>query len=103
MKSDIISKREGIYKPRIKHLQQKRFKLKLELIRKKYITSIRQPSKILKVSNLPIQSNITMVQMLFQEFPGFQAVSNPNNGECLISFNSEMDSKRAKVGMDGFK
>jgi len=67
MKSDIISKREGVYVPRTKLIIKRKEKLKIEIKAKKYIPFVKRPSKILKVSNLPLQSNITMVQMLFQK------------------------------------
>lgn len=105
-KSDIIAKRDGTYKPREKRPREKsKSNFEKGSKEKKQMTSItiEKPSKILKVSKLPSQSNTIMVQMLFRKFPGFQAVSSPKNGECLISFKSETDAQRAKIGMNGFK
>lgn len=99
-KSDVIAKKDGTYKPREKKKRRrdKKEKVKSEPAAKKQNTG----ATCLLVSNLPIETNSNMVQMLFRKYPGFMKVTEPQSGQCQVQFNTGPNASRAMTGMQGF-
>ena len=130
-KSDVVAKSDGTYAPRDraeaarKDREKRDAMIKNAAARKGVPTSNQQqapmsggamggaqmgvdaepPHNILFVQNLPPQANTAMIQMLFEQFPGFKEVrmieSRP--GIAFVEFGNEMESSVALTGLQGFK
>jgi len=62
------------------------------------------PNKILFIENLPEQANDMMLQMLFQQFPGFKEVRIvPGKGVAFVEFENEVESGVAMTSLQHFK
>jgi len=63
------------------------------------------PNNKLFVQNLPEQTNAMMLQMLFQQFPGFKEVRMVpgNKGIAFVEFGNELESAVAMNGLQNFK
>jgi len=68
-------------------------------------SGIAPPNKILFCTNLPLETNETMLQMLFNQFPGFKEVRLvPGRSDiAFIEFETEPQSSAAKDALQGFK
>lgn len=63
------------------------------------------PNQILFLTNLPEETNEVMLQMLFNQFPGFKEVRLvPGRHDiAFVEFENELQSATAKNTLDGFK
>lgn len=63
------------------------------------------PNNILFLTNLPMETNETMVQVLFAQFPGFKEVRTvPGRHDiAFVEFENEYQSGTAKDALQGFK
>lgn len=63
------------------------------------------PNNTVFVENLPEQVNEMMLQMLFQQFPGFREVRlvPGRNGIAFVDFENEVQSTVAMNGLQNFK
>lgn len=63
------------------------------------------PNNILFLTNLPPETNETMVQVLFAQFPGFKEVRLvPGRHDiAFVEFETEYQSGAAKDSLQGFK
>jgi len=103
-KSDFISKRDGSYKPRQKRPRKEKKKVRGEPAAKKQMTEAKQQkSNILVVSNLPTDANTTMIAMLFRKYPGYQSVTDPQNGSCMVQFDTVDSAAVSHRAMQGFR
>eukprot|EP00005_Dracoamoeba_jomungandri_P003262 CAMPEP_0174251684 /NCGR_PEP_ID=MMETSP0439-20130205/1424_1 /TAXON_ID=0 /ORGANISM="Stereomyxa ramosa, Strain Chinc5" /LENGTH=251 /DNA_ID=CAMNT_0015332057 /DNA_START=26 /DNA_END=781 /DNA_ORIENTATION=- len=62
------------------------------------------PNKVLFVQNLPEEANDMMLQMLFQQFPGFKEVRMVPGGQgmAFVEFSNEMEASVAMNGLQHF-
>lgn len=104
-KSDIISKKDGSFVARKKRPRKEKRKVEGQPAAKRHMASGQNvgPSNILVVNHLPQDASQTMVQMLFRKYPGYQSVTEPQNGMCHVVFDTEFNASRAMQGMQGFK
>ena len=63
------------------------------------------PNQILFLTNLPEETNETMLSMLFNQFPGFKEVRLvPGRHDiAFVEFENEMQSSAARDALQGFK
>lgn len=63
------------------------------------------PNNILFVQNLPHETTSTMLQMLFQQYPGFREVRmiEAKPGIAFVEFDDEDESSIAMQALQGFK
>jgi len=63
------------------------------------------PNHKLFIQNLPEQTNAMMLQMLFQQFPGFKEVRMVpgNKGIAFVEFGNELEAGVALSGLQNFK
>ncbi|CAG0899149.1 unnamed protein product [Darwinula stevensoni] len=63
------------------------------------------PNQILFLTNLPEETNETMLKMLFNQFPGFKEVRLvPGRHDiAFVEFENELQSSAAKNALQGFK
>ncbi|XP_065901052.1 U1 small nuclear ribonucleoprotein A-like [Dysidea avara] len=63
------------------------------------------PNKILFLTNLPTETNDMMLQMLFQQFPGYREVRLvPGRSDiAFVEFENEGQAGEAKKNLHGFK
>ncbi|KAH9309803.1 hypothetical protein KI387_037714, partial [Taxus chinensis] len=131
-KSDAIAKAEGTFVPREKRKKQEE---KAERKRKEHdtpqagngpatghgATPVSQsqfqqgksssqeapapPNDILFIQNLPYETTTMMLQMLFQQYPGFKEVRmiEAKPGIAFVEYGDEMQSSVAMQALQGFK
>lgn len=118
-KSDTISKRDGTYKPRrkkrkfVKDDKSGKFAMKLKMQktesapRPAYMRPAQQaaPNETLYIQNLPPDCSDSMVKMLFDQYPGFEAVRliDGKPGIGFVDFTSEFEAGRAMQALQGIK
>lgn len=63
------------------------------------------PNNILFIQNLPNETTPMMLQMLFQQYPGFKEVRmvETKPGIAFVEYGDEMQSTVAMHGLQGFK
>ncbi|OEL18400.1 U2 small nuclear ribonucleoprotein B'' [Dichanthelium oligosanthes] len=63
------------------------------------------PNNILFIQNLPDQTNSMMLQILFQQYPGFREVRmiEARPGIAFVEFEDEIQSHVAMLALQGFK
>lgn len=63
------------------------------------------PNKLLFIQGLPLATTSTMLQMLFQQFPGFKEVRmiEARPGIAFVEFDDESQATVAMSGLQGFK
>lgn len=63
------------------------------------------PNKILFVQNLPESTNEMMLNMLFQQYPGFREVTMVESrpGIAFVEFENEQQSSTAMENLQGFQ
>lgn len=63
------------------------------------------PNSLLFVEQLPLETTALMLQMLFQQFPGFKEVRmvDAKPGIAFVEFADEMSATVGLQGLQGFK
>jgi U1 small nuclear ribonucleoprotein A len=89
------------------------FKLLLQLLQIPYPGGVKSmvpeapapPNNILFIQNLPNETTPMMLQMLFQQYPGFKEVRmvEAKPGIAFVEYGDEMQSTGAMHGLQGFK
>lgn len=120
-KSDVIARIEGTYVPKTKKKrpqekkeeeakrQKKEPSKKAEKKKEEEAAPLQPkqqpPNKILFVENLPEACTDMMLQMLFQQFPGFKEVRmvTGKKGIAFVEFESEIEAGVAMRGLQHFK
>jgi len=127
-KSDAVAKADGSFVPRVKKTNQKRKatadpedapapkRVPVEVAEgapgmapvvapRPAVATVEPPNKILFVQNLPPACNEMMLQMLFQQFPGFKEVRMvPGKpGIAFVEFDNLVQSGVALNGLQDFR
>ncbi|KAF8396993.1 hypothetical protein HHK36_018631 [Tetracentron sinense] len=117
-KSDCVSKADGSFVPREKKKKQEERAEKKRRVeeRSKLMPSFRQgkpgaqeaaaaPNNILFIQNLPHKTTSMMLQMLFQQYPGFREVRmiEAKPGITFVEFGDDVQSSIAMQALQGFK
>ncbi|AEE28060.1 RNA-binding (RRM/RBD/RNP motifs) family protein [Arabidopsis thaliana] len=126
-KSDYVTKAEGSFVPKEKKMKQEE---KVE--RKRHAEETQQPSmpngattqngmpvppfqpsgqdtmppnNILFIHNLPIETNSMMLQLLFEQYPGFKEIRmiEAKPGIAFVEYEDDVQSSMAMQALQGFK
>ncbi|EOA36234.1 hypothetical protein CARUB_v10010209mg [Capsella rubella] len=126
-KSDCVTKAEGTFVPKEKKIKQEE-----EVERKRHAEETQQPSmpngataqnrrpvplfqpsgqdtmspnNILFIQNLPIETTSMMLQMLFEQYPGFKEIRmiEAKPGIAFVEFEDDVQSSMAMQALQGFK
>jgi U2 small nuclear ribonucleoprotein B'' len=113
--SDVIAKMKGTFEERQKRAPGESKKAKKRAAKEMAIAQGRpgggtggvegQANQILFLTNLPEETNETMLSMLFNQFPGFKEVRLvPGRHDiAFVEFENELQSAAARDALQGFK
>uniref|UniRef100_A0A5S6QDW4 RRM domain-containing protein n=1 Tax=Trichuris muris TaxID=70415 RepID=A0A5S6QDW4_TRIMR len=121
--SDAVAKMKGTYVERAKaprknldipgeSKKERKRRLAAEKMKLRELTgqanpsdTVQLPNKILFCTNLPVEATEQMLQLLFNQFPGFKEVRLvPNRHDiAFIEFETDFEAKTAKEALQNFK
>ena len=108
--SDMIAKLKGTFQERPKKAPTESKKAKKRAAKAEAAAQGRHvgdapPNQILFLTNLPEETNETMLSMLFNQFPGFKEVRLvPGRHDiAFVEFENELQSAAARDALQGFK
>ena len=108
--SDMIAKLKGTFQERPKKAPTESKKAKKRAAKAEAAAQGRQggeapANQILFLTNLPEETNETMLSMLFNQFPGFKEVRLvPGRHDiAFVEFENELQSAAARDALQGFK
>merc|ERR1712179_315511 len=110
--SDMIAKLKGTFQERPKKAPTESKKAKKRAAKAEAAAQGRQggeapANQILFLTNLPEETNETMLSMLFNQFPGFKEVrcllKRKIFSVAFVEFETEMQSAAARDALQGFK
>merc|ERR1711935_766769 len=105
MDSDVIAKMKGTFTERPKKAKKRAAKAEAAAQGRGGVGGDAPPNQILFLTNLPEETNETMLSMLFNQFPGFKEVRLvPGRHDiAFVEFENEMQSSAARDALQGFK
>ena len=108
----MIAKMKGTFQDKAKKAPNAEKKSKKKSVAKEVAANIQTkasgdapPNQILFLTNLPEETNEMMLQMLFNQFPGFKEVRLvPGRTDIsFVEFENELQSSAARDALQGFK